>query len=298
MRATTFRLQLTQLERRDVPSAPDLFNSDFYLRSNPDVAVAVRLGLTTPEEHFRQFGDAEGRSGNPMFDTDFYLAHNTDVRTAVTIGRITPFTHFELFGEYEKRDPCEHFNTADYLRLYSDVRGAVATQQTAAFEHFYSHGQYEGRLPVHGFARRDYLNDNHDVDTAVNHDLKGAVVHFMNFGRHENRQDPIGRDLDWPTTEIGPIGEQSEHSEDVQLFSITPPVSGTVTVSLTFTGERPEVSVESGFTNVPMYQRPSFPLPGLMRLLNSRFNSGEPYVLRIRSSGDSALSFTFTLSVA
>jgi len=40
----------------------NLFNADWYLAQNPDVAEAVRLGLITAEQQFQQYGGTEGRA--------------------------------------------------------------------------------------------------------------------------------------------------------------------------------------------------------------------------------------------
>src|ERR1700712_19318 len=47
-----------------------LFDRDFYLVANPDVADA---GID-PLEHFLQCGMREGRSPHPLFDPGFYAA--------------------------------------------------------------------------------------------------------------------------------------------------------------------------------------------------------------------------------
>lgn len=52
---------------------PFQFNPDAYLRANPDVADAVAAGLTTPQQHFRDFGQIEGRSPNPGAWQSFLL---------------------------------------------------------------------------------------------------------------------------------------------------------------------------------------------------------------------------------
>lgn len=63
-----------------------LFNADWYLTQYPDVAEAVRQGLITAEEHFAQFGNAEGRAAGPLFNPEDYLAANPDVAAAVAAG--------------------------------------------------------------------------------------------------------------------------------------------------------------------------------------------------------------------
>jgi len=292
-----FRPRLTRLENRDVPTTMNLFDAAFYLRHNPDVAAAVARGDTTAEQHFRTFGDAEGRSGNPIFDTGFYLATNDDVLSASVVAHsITPFAHFEQFGQFELRDPSIDFKTADYLDLYRDVRAEVINGRTTAFEHFNFNGQFEGRLPLREFARRDYINDNPDVAAAFNNSLPSAVAHWEQFGRHENRKRPVGNFVDWPTTAPVTFTGHSNNSNDPQLFAFAPPVSGFVTVAISFTGDLPRASVENTTTNVPMYQR-AFVDTGLVQLGPVAFEGGTTYVLRVRSNSNAPSDFTVTLNV-
>jgi FkbM family methyltransferase len=52
-------------------SQSNLFDTSYYLESNPDVAGA---GIN-PLEHYLTWGAAEGRDPNPLFDTSYYLEH-------------------------------------------------------------------------------------------------------------------------------------------------------------------------------------------------------------------------------
>jgi hypothetical protein len=74
-----------------------LFDTDWYLAQNPDVAAA---GIN-PLVHYLRHGAAEGRDPNPLFDTDWYLAQNPDVAAA----GINPLVHYLRHGAAEGRDP-------------------------------------------------------------------------------------------------------------------------------------------------------------------------------------------------
>ena len=66
---------------------PTVFDEEFYLATNPDVAEAVAGGaFPSGLEHYRQFGGNEGRNPNPSFDEAFYLQNNPDVAAAVEGG--------------------------------------------------------------------------------------------------------------------------------------------------------------------------------------------------------------------
>ncbi|MFL5331523.1 MAG: hypothetical protein ACJ8C4_21750 [Gemmataceae bacterium] len=113
---TKTRWQLSVLENREVLSTTNLFDANFYLAHNPDVAAAVSQGRMTAEDHFRHWGDAERRSGNPLFDPQTYLDDNPDVRDAVEHGRITAMRHFELAGQFENRRASDDFSGARLSR--------------------------------------------------------------------------------------------------------------------------------------------------------------------------------------
>lgn len=82
----------------DEGRAPNaLFDPDFYLSANPDVAAS---GLN-PLLHYEEYGWREGRDPGPGFDTNAYLEHNPDVAAA----DIDPLQHFLDFGMKEGRLP-------------------------------------------------------------------------------------------------------------------------------------------------------------------------------------------------
>jgi hypothetical protein len=83
-----------------------LFDADFYLAHNADVAEA---GLD-PLVHWVRCGAREGRDPGPHFCTSFYLEHNPDVAASGT----NPLAHYLQCGAVEGRDPSPHFSTVDY----------------------------------------------------------------------------------------------------------------------------------------------------------------------------------------
>lgn len=100
--AFRFRPAVTTLESREVPAAglDDVFNAARYLADNPDVRTA---GIAA-EDHFRRFGDREGRNPGGFFDSRVYLDDNPDVRDAVERGLLRSGTqHFVNFGRFEGR---------------------------------------------------------------------------------------------------------------------------------------------------------------------------------------------------
>ncbi|MFC7607704.1 hypothetical protein [Teichococcus aestuarii] len=83
--------------------AADYFDEQYYLRTNPDVLLAITSGhFNSAYEHFQQFGQFEMRAPNVMFDAASYLLNNPDVLAAVSQGLIpSAWYHFVNFGVKE-----------------------------------------------------------------------------------------------------------------------------------------------------------------------------------------------------
>ncbi len=84
-----------------------LFDSEYYLRNNLDVARVC----VNPIMHYIRHGWREGRSPSLLFDTKWYLRHNPDVAQA----SINPLYHYLKHGINENRQPSPRFSTRDYL---------------------------------------------------------------------------------------------------------------------------------------------------------------------------------------
>ncbi|MCG0997947.1 hypothetical protein [Acetobacter persici] len=85
------------------------FHEEAYLRSNPDVAEALRAGhIPSAKEHYVTQGYWEERDGAcPPFCEDWYLSQNPDVAVAVMQGECpSGATHYTLYGRREGRCPC------------------------------------------------------------------------------------------------------------------------------------------------------------------------------------------------
>ena len=74
-----------------------LFEPEWYLRQNPDVAAAG----VDPLRHFLASGMTEGRDPSPLFSSSYYRERNPDV---VAAGQI-PLVHFLRGGASENRQP-------------------------------------------------------------------------------------------------------------------------------------------------------------------------------------------------
>lgn len=168
-----------------------LFDANFYLGQNPDVAQAVNRGaFRSGLDHFLQFGQFEGRNPSARFNNSNYLALNPDVAQAVNRGALrSGFQHYILYGQIEGRDRSTLFDRSFYLAQNPDVAQAV-TQGTfrTAYEQFIELGQTERRNPNAFFDANFYLSQNPDVAAAVTSGIfRSAYDHFVKFGQVEGR---------------------------------------------------------------------------------------------------------------
>jgi hypothetical protein len=120
-----------------------LFDAEYYLASDPDVAAAG----VNPLLHFIVQGAFEGRKPHPLFDTAFYLRKYPDVAAANT----NPLGHYLKYGAAERRQPNPLFDPDYYFDQYPDVRKA----RINPLLHYVRHGAAEGRKP-HALFQPDY----------------------------------------------------------------------------------------------------------------------------------------------
>ncbi|MBC5851935.1 hypothetical protein [Vibrio metschnikovii] len=74
----------------------ELFDKEWYLKQNPDVAAQPELD---PIIHYLRFGAEEGRNPSPEFNTEWYLKNYPDVAAS----GMNPLLHFIQNGQLEGR---------------------------------------------------------------------------------------------------------------------------------------------------------------------------------------------------
>ena len=149
-----------------------LFDPDWYLASNPDVAARG----VEPALHYLKFGVKEGRFPNPLFDTRWYVERYR----LGGLRRVNPLIDYWRRAASGTRDPNPYFSTAFYLRRNPDV----AKSGTNPLVHFLRFGAAEGRDPSPSFSLRRYRELNPD---AAGED---QLAHFLHIGRHQGRSPP------------------------------------------------------------------------------------------------------------
>jgi FKBP-type peptidyl-prolyl cis-trans isomerase len=182
----------TFLGTRTITSQNSLFDENYYLSQNPDVAAAVAAGkFASGYDQYIQFGQFEGRNPNPYWNEKYYLSQNPDVAAAVAAGKISSgFMHYYQYGQYENRPGLVYFNTKYYLDNNPDIGPAISAAGpiTSAFEHFCDYGQYEGRSPGLFFDQAIYEADNTDILPYIDGQPFGsAFEHYVLHGQYEGR---------------------------------------------------------------------------------------------------------------
>jgi hypothetical protein len=110
-----------------------LFDAEWYLRQNPDVA---QKGLD-PLGHYLHVGAKEGRAPHPLFDPKFYLKTYPDA----AISGLPPLQHYLTEGWRKGYRPNPKFDPSFYVSNYRDI----AESGVEPLTHFAADGLREGR---------------------------------------------------------------------------------------------------------------------------------------------------------
>jgi GT2 family glycosyltransferase/glycosyltransferase involved in cell wall biosynthesis len=134
-----------------------LFNREWYLKNNPDVA-ALRID---PIRHYVIHGAREGRDPGPSFSTRGYLELNRDVAAA----GVNPLMHFALYGTTEGR--ATHSAAAARpgpgATARADSRSVTAYLSSPADMHFDDDGYFVTRFMYYIWQSRPDLKRAFDL---------------------------------------------------------------------------------------------------------------------------------------
>jgi len=201
-----------RLREMDVIDASGLFDAEWYVSQNPEVAGRGMHPLL----HFVTIGAAEGRDPHPLFSTVFYVSQIPSLADSdqnplhhyLTMGWRTgcsphplfdpayylgqnpdiarwggdPLTHYLRYGGAEGRTPHPLFDVDFYLRESPEARTALDAG-IAPLTHFVVAGARDRRRPSPFFDSVYYLDTYPDVaGSGVN-----PLRHFIEFGWHERR---------------------------------------------------------------------------------------------------------------
>ena len=113
-----------------------------YIASYGDLIQAFGANAAAGEQHYHDFGQAEGRS--VTFNGLQYIAGYGDLIGAFGPNAAAGATHFITNGFAEGRTP-DRFNEVQYAANYADLQAAFGTNYEAATQHFITNGFAEGR---------------------------------------------------------------------------------------------------------------------------------------------------------
>jgi hypothetical protein len=156
-----------------------LFDAEWYLRENPDVAQAKR----DPLAHYLRQGASEGRAPHPLFDPKFYL---TTYPEAAIGGGANALQHYLTQGWKKGYKPNPRFDPSFYLEMYPDVAEAGCEPLT----HFVTNGLREGRsgcledvyLEPFAFEAEFEISREHTPATStVESDIKAIAFYLPQF---------------------------------------------------------------------------------------------------------------------
>ena len=191
-----------------------VFDADYYLKNNPDVAKWSNNDKDKALQHFINYGMAEGRRGSEAFDVQSYYNEYPDLRAAYGTDLARYYEHYMSYGKSEGRhatgcskikglrtsaggvdyapvyDPGYYLSRNDDVeKAYTKVSGCGVTMldDGAVLRHFIRYGMAEGRrgseaFDVHGYKTR-YL----DLRKAFGKNLKAYYTHYLKYGLKERR---------------------------------------------------------------------------------------------------------------
>lgn len=149
-----------------------LFDADYYLTSNADVAQQQ----IAPLHHYASYGDREGRQPMPLFCPSFYRSQIIGSRLA----RVNALLHYCRVGRYRCLSPSPWFDLPFYLANNKDVARAGIDPLL----HYLRWGGREGRSPSEQFDGNYYLRENPDVAASA----LNPLIHYLFYGRSEGRK--------------------------------------------------------------------------------------------------------------
>jgi len=170
---------------RGVNPPENLFDADYYLSTNPDVAAAG----VNPLLHFIVAGAFEGRRPHPLFDPAYYLRKYPDV----AVSGVNPLAHYLKHGAAEGRQPHPWFKPGPYLDCCPKVRDSGENPLL----HFLRSAPSNWCRPHPQFDCQYYLSQNADVPAL----WMNPLVHFVLHGEKEGRR-PNGDDSTLQAAEV------------------------------------------------------------------------------------------------
>lgn len=182
-----------------------VYNADYYLLNNPDVAGAMGNNGEAAIAHFVNYGMGEGRQASAGFHVQAYRAKYQDLRLAFGNNLKSYYMHYITNGQKEGRsatgstvitngitvyngiDYKDVYNYTDYTTYNPDIARAYPNDDLAALSHFVNYGMKEGRQASKTFSVQSYRNQYADLRRAFGKDFKSYYMHYKDYGKKEGR---------------------------------------------------------------------------------------------------------------
>ncbi|HAX77374.1 MAG TPA: hypothetical protein DCY88_16450 [Cyanobacteria bacterium UBA11372] len=163
-----------------------IYDEEFYIKGNPDVAKAVKEGkYKNGREHYELFGKYENRNPSICFDANQYLNENKDVWEGVqkSGGKFTAIEHYLTWGDREGRSGNrDFFNAGSYLATYGDVAKAVAKGEIGALEHALMYGAKEERQISTVYDNKFYAQTKEVQQAIASGQVNTSLEYFVTKG--------------------------------------------------------------------------------------------------------------------
>lgn len=198
-----------------------VYNYDYYIANNKDVANACGGSRAAAIQHFMSYGMNEGRKSSPNFDIESYYNRYSDLRNAFGFNLAAYYQHYVNHGRHEGRNPTGTSEIVDYAstqngknyapvydgstyrKKYEDLDKAFTVQigvvslfsDKDLLAHFLNHGMNEGRVASDRFSPSSYYNQYYDLRRAFGDNLKNYYEHYIDHGLNEGRSAAAGQPM-------------------------------------------------------------------------------------------------------
>ena len=124
-----------------------VFDAEYYLENNPDVAKWANNDKDKALQHFINYGMAEGRRGNEAFDVYGYKTRYIDLRKAFGNDLKAYYTHYLKYGLKEGRDGSSMTGFEGYIMssAFSSYKDAAAHYARTVGEQAYPVSVYKNK---------------------------------------------------------------------------------------------------------------------------------------------------------
>lgn len=184
-----------------------VYDLNYYLANNGDVAAAFGQDETAVLAHFAECGIVEGRQAKATFNVRAYKNTYSDLRAVFGNDLKCYYWHYISCGKAEGRDATSNANRVinpttvldgvDYSAVYdytyytehnADVAAVFGNDDVAILRHFVDCGMSEGRRASEDFSLAVYKANYGDLRAAFGNDNKSYYLHYINSGLAEGRE--------------------------------------------------------------------------------------------------------------